>query len=496
METIDLSGKVKFFIKFGLILLLATAGAIGYGVFEHYHAVREIQIENAKVTGTMVSVRTLVNGRVSEFLFQDGDEVKAGDVIARLEISVTEDMIEQLESTVELARQNYEELQRGTWVKVPVTRTRAVQTPVYTESSHTSGGGSANLASLEERANRMRELFEMGAVSAVQRDAAIQAYENAKANSSSYTYSESSVRYETTYVEEIEYVDELQPTPPAVLYGAENAIKQAELSLNVALQEAQETEIIAPVDGTIYYSTEPQKDLQAGDVVAKIGDSNELWLAAEVSEETFNKIPLGKLVSYSIDGNNLTGTVIEKISPEPAPAEVTEPAAENLPTTESQPATENAPAENAATESAPTETPAATDTPPVEPAKEPAPTETPAPAENQSALLKLFSVAYAEEVTAPAETPPVENAATPAESAPTESQPAAENAATPADTSTSPTESPPAKPTDAINATPQVSENQTDAPPRNDKFILRVSLPNERNFECRPNTTTTLRIRI
>jgi len=491
LETIDLSGKVKFFIKFGLILLLATAGAIGYGVFEHYHAVREIQIENAKVTGTMVSVRTLVNGRVSEFLFQDGDEVKAGDVIARLEISVTEDMIEQLESTVELARQNYEELQRGTWVKVPVTRTRAVQTPVYTESSSTSGGGSANLASLEERANRMRELFEMGAVSAVQRDAAIQAYENAKANSSSYTYSESGVRYETTYVEEIEYVDELQPTPPAVLYGAENAIKQAELSLNVALQEAQETEIIAPVDGTIYYSTEPQKDLQAGDVVAKIGDSNELWLAAEVSEETFNKIPLGKLVSYSIDGNNLTGTVIEKISPEPAPVEVTEPAAENVPTTESQPAAENAPAENAATESAPTETPAApavTDTPPVENATEPATNET--PAENQSALLKLFSVAYAEEVTAPAETPSVGNADTPTESAP------AENAATPADTSTAPTESQPVKPTDAINATPQVSENQTDAPPRNDKFILRVSLPNERNFECRPNTTTTLRIRL
>ncbi|MBQ9487246.1 MAG: HlyD family efflux transporter periplasmic adaptor subunit, partial [Selenomonadaceae bacterium] len=464
--------------------------AIGYGVFEHYHAFHEIKIENAKVTGTMVSVRTLVNGRVSEFLFQDGDEVKAGDVIARLEISVTEEMIEQLESTVELARQNYEELQRGTWVKVPVTRTRAVQTPVYTESSRTSGGGSANLASLEERANRMRELFEMGAVSAVQRDAAIQAYENAKANSSSYTYSESGVRYETTYVEEIEYVDELQPTPPAVLYGAENAIKQAELSLNVALQEAQETAIIAPVDGTIYYSTEPQKDLKAGDVVAKIGDSNELWLAAEVSEETFNKIPLGKLVSYSIDGNNLTGTVIEKISPEPAPAEVTEPAAENLPT------------ENAATESAPTETPAATenspavtDTPPVEnattPATEPAPTDVPAPAENQSALLKLFSVAYAEEVTEPA--------ATPAE--PATAEPSAEIQSTEPASAETPAESQPAaeKATESApfeNATPHVSENQTDAPPRNDKFILRVSLPNERNFECRPNTTTTLRIRI
>ena len=419
METIDLSSKIKLLIKFGLILLLATAGAIGYGVFEHYHAIHELRIENAKVTGTMVSVRTLVNGKVSEFLFNDGDEVKAGDVIARLEISVTEETINQLENTVELARQNYEDLKQGTWVKVPVKRLRAVQTPVVT-STTTQGGGSANLVALEERANRMRELFEMGAVSAVQRDAAIQAYENAKMNSSSYSYSSEGIAYETTYVEEIEYVDEFQATPPAVLYGAENAIKQAELSLNVALQEAQETEIIAPVDGTIYYSTEIDKDLTAGEVVAKVGDSNELWLSAEVSEETFNKISLGKLVSYVIDGNQLNGIVIEKIAPDPPVEEV--PSEENL-------SAENTNAENnSATENSNTENPNA---------------------ENNSP-----------------ENSTVEN-------------PNAENNSV------------------AENSLPQVSENQTDTPPeelRNDKFIVLVSLPAERNFECKPNSTTTLKI--
>lgn len=419
METIDLSSKIKLLIKFGLILLLATAGAIGYGVFEHYHATHELRIENAKVTGTMVSVRTLVNGRVSEFLFNDGDEVKAGDVIARLEISVTEEMINQLENTVELARQNYEDLKQGTWVKVPVKRLRAVQTPVAT-STTTQGGGSANLAALEERANRMKELFEMGAVSAVQRDAAIQAYENAKMNSSSYSYSAEGIAYETTYVEEIEYVDEFQATPPAVLYGAENAIKQAELSLNVALQEAQETEIIAPVDGTIYYSTEIDKDLTAGEVVAKVGDSKELWLSAEVSEETFNKISLGKLVSYVIDGNQLNGIVIEKIKPDLPVEEV--PSEENLS------ATENSTAENNSTENSIVENTSTT--------------------ENSTA-----------------------------ENSTTENSTLENNS--------------------AENSPPQVSENQTDTPPeelRNDKFIVLVSLPAERNFECKPNSTTTLKI--
>ena len=318
LETIDISEKIKNLIRFGLILMLATAGIIGYGVFEHYHAAKELRISDAKVTGTMVSARTLVNGQVSQFVVEDGAEVKQGEVIAKIKVSVTEEDIQQLQNNVDSAKSNYEELQKGKWVTVPVKRMRAVQTPITTQRRVQTGGGSANLASLRERANRMQELFIMGAVSAVQRDAAVQAYESAKRNQgSSSSYTTNSTSYTTTYVEETEYVQQFQPTPPAVLSAAENAIKQAELSLNVALQEAQQTDILAPVDGTIYYSTELDKELVAGDTIAKVGDSNELWLAAEVNEDTFNKVTLGRLVNYSLDGKNLTGIVIEKISPDP-----------------------------------------------------------------------------------------------------------------------------------------------------------------------------------
>lgn len=456
METQDISGRIKFLIRFGLILFLVTGGAIGYGVFEHYHATRTIQIENAKVTGTMVSVRTLVNGKVSEFLFEDGDEVKAGDVIARLEVSVTEETIQQLENTVELARSNYEELKKGTWVKVPVIRTRVVQNPGVIVRSE----GSANLAALEERANRMKELFEMGAVSAVQRDAAISAYEAEKSKGGYETYSEPS----ETYVEEIEYVDQLQETPQAVLYGAENAIKQAELSLNVALQEAQQTEIIAPVDGTIYYSAEIDKDLSAGDTIAKVGDSKELWLAAEVSEDVFNKVPLGKLVSYNIDGNNLTGIVIEKIAPDPV-----EESAEEKPGFEG-----SFPFENITPENSKIETPSLDIPAPAPAPTENSSTETP-PADNSTNVSLIF--------TSKAEAAEVENSEQPP-AAPVENS-AVENS------------TPPEKKSEP--STPKVSENQTDAPPdsmRNDKFILRVSLPAEKNFDCKPNTTTTIKIKL
>lgn len=427
MENVDVTGRFKNWIRFGLIIPLALAAAVGYGAFNHRYHVEHVQIENAKVEGTLVAVRTLVDGKVNEIIFEDGAQVRAGDVIARLEVSVTDEAITQLESTVALAKQNYEDLKLGQIVEVPVKKIRtipgapiAISTPrvveYYEQPSY--GVSSSALASLEDRANRMEELYEMGAVSRVQRDAARQAYENALAESyvappQPIYVEENSIEYiqgEPTVIEEIEYVEQWQPTPPEALLNAENAIKQAELSLNVALQEAQETEVIAPVSGTIYYVTAMDGDLTAGNIVARIGDSNELWLAAEVSADIFDKVKLGTPVDYVIAGHDLSGTVIEKIAPnKPAEAEI--------------------PAEDTEADS---------------------PIDKP-----QSAWI-----------------PPSDEVSEPPEA---EEPPAAESA--------------------DENTVDEGAVEGTDAP-ANDKYVLKFSLPVDRDFECTPNTTTTVSVRI
>ncbi len=330
METENITGKIKHWIILGFVIPILSGAAIGYGAFQKNHPVTEIQIDDAKVTGTMISVRTLVDGKLNEIISNDGDEVEAGEVIARLEVDVNEETIAQLKNTVELAKENYETLKLGQIVKVPVKKVRVIPAAPVAPTPRSNAG----LKSLEERANRMKELFEMGAVSKKQMEAAVAAYENAKASAS---YSSPAARPEPTYVEEIEYVDQWQPTPPAALQNAENAIKQAELSLNIALQEAQETEVIAPISGTIYYTAELEKDLIAGNSIAKIGDSNELWLEAEVSPDTFNKVTLGLPVDYTLDGQNLSGTVIEKIAPDVPVVEETETKSAWIPPTDDNP---------------------------------------------------------------------------------------------------------------------------------------------------------------
>ena len=314
MENVDITDKVKNFIKFGLAGLLILSGVIGYGMFRHYHAENILQIENAKVTSNMISIHALTNGKIKELPFADGDEVKAGDVIARVEVNITEEEIKQLQQAVDAAKRNYDSLKLGQRVKTPVRRTK----PATTAPQTSARKNTASVSALEERVKRLEELYEMGAVSKGELDKAKQDLSKARTS----TPAPSTPAASSTV--EIDFVDSIQPTPPSILQNAENAVKEAELALNVAVEQSKQTEIIAPADGVVYYSFAVDEEIKAGDVIAKIGDDKNVWIEAEVTEDIFNQVALGKKVSYSIDGHNLAGTVTEKIAPAPPEPEKVE----------------------------------------------------------------------------------------------------------------------------------------------------------------------------
>ncbi len=317
-QPVDISKSVARYIKFTLVTVLIIAATIGAAVFYSQHIEDTLTVRNAKISGTLVSIRVLTDGKVKQLTRADGDNVDAGDVVANLEVAVTEEQLAQLENAVKLAQENYETLQQGQMVKVAVQKAvpKTVVKPQATQRVYTPAPA-ADLSALEERKNRMEKLYEMGAISRVQRDAAVAEYEAARYESSAPTVEEYTpepiVETEIEYV--TEYVEQFQPTPPEILEGAQLAIKQAEMSLNTARQEALQTQVSAPISGTIYYDVQPDRDVVAGEPIAKVGDGSNLWLEAEVTEDQFYRIALGKLVSYSIDGHQFDGTVIEKIAP-------------------------------------------------------------------------------------------------------------------------------------------------------------------------------------
>lgn len=286
----DITEKVQYLLKYGVLGLILVA-LLCAGVMYYLHSGRSaMTVYDAKVESQLVGVKSKAAGKVTEILVEDGAHVEAGQVIARVAVNVTEEDIRQLEQTVELSEKNLEQLKQGQTVTVP---------------TYDSGGGynpaaQQNLASAAARMQRMNELFEMGAISAMKRDEAAAEYAAAQAAASQSAAPTPSYRTMT------------QPTDPKIIEQAELQLKQAQAALNNAKQDSQATEIVAPVAGTLYYTDiKEDSEVKAGQTIVRIGDAGSVWLEARLTPEQLERVRLGQFASYEVEGHELSGTVQE-----------------------------------------------------------------------------------------------------------------------------------------------------------------------------------------
>lgn len=290
-------------MKYGLVGLILIAVLCAGGIYYYQHQHKYFNVYDAQVTSSLVAAKVHGNATITEKVVEDGEHVEAGDVIAHVKSTVTDEQIANLEQTVALSQRNLDEIKKGQTVTVAVPS----PAPAPAASAPRSSGSSQSVASAESRMNRMNELFEMGAISAVQRDAAVSAYHAAVAAASSSAPAASApssspaVRYQTT----------TQPPDPKAVQNAELQLKQAQAALDNAKQDAAETDIVAPVAGTVYYAQgiDEGSTVKAGETVASVGNADDIWIEAKVSPDKAAKIRLGQFVSYEIEGHQLQGSV-------------------------------------------------------------------------------------------------------------------------------------------------------------------------------------------
>ena len=303
---VDITKKVQYLMKYGLVGLILIAVLCAGGIYYYQHQHKYFNVYDAQVTSSLVAAKVHGNATITEKVVEDGEHVEAGDVIAHVQSTVTDEQIANLEQTVALSQRNLDEIKKGQTVTVAVPSPAPAPAPAA--SAPRSSGSSQSVASAESRMNRMNELFEMGAISAVQRDAAVSAYHAAVAAASSSapaaaapSSSAPAVRYQTT----------TQPPDPKAVQNAELQLKQAQAALDNAKQDAAETDIVAPVAGTVYYAPgiDEGSSIKAGETVASVGNADDIWVEAKVSPDKAAKIRLGQFVSYEIDGHQLQGSV-------------------------------------------------------------------------------------------------------------------------------------------------------------------------------------------
>lgn len=294
MAEIDISDNIKKAIKYGLPSLIVFAVVCASIVWYAMYGLGDVVVQDAKVSSSMVGARTKASGVVTEIMVKDGEQVKAGDVLVRIKVNVTEEQVKQLEQTVELSKHNLEQLKKGV----------TVTTPKYAASTGSSNSG-ADVERARARMERMKELYDMGAISAVKRDEAIADYNAAVASGSSYT-PQTNVSYETT----------VQSASPEVIKRAELQVRQAQAALEAAKGNAAATDIVAPVDGTVYIGELAVGDeVQAGQVLADVGNAQSLWIEAYLDQEQQEAARLGQLVSYRVYRTKYDGLVTEIIDP-------------------------------------------------------------------------------------------------------------------------------------------------------------------------------------
>ena len=301
----DITKKVQYFLKYGLVGLIVIAVAAASGIYYYQHQHKYFNVYDAQVASSLVATKVHGNATVTEKVVADGEHVEAGDVIAHVQSKITDDDLANLEQTVALSQRNLDEIKKGQTVTVAVPG--PAPTPAASAPARSSGS-SQSAAAAESRMHRMQELYEMGAVSARERDAAVAAYNSASSASSA---SSAPAASSSSSAPAVTYKTTTQPADPKAVQAAELQLKQAQAALDNAKQDAAETDIVAPVAGTVYYADgiDEGSDVKAGQTIASVGNADDLWVEARVSSEKAPKIRLGQFVSYEIDGHKLQGSV-------------------------------------------------------------------------------------------------------------------------------------------------------------------------------------------
>ncbi len=280
-------GKQKLIL--GLLVALLAIGGAGGGWW-WYMNTKYVSTDDARIAGTIVSVSAKIPGKVTEVLVKEGDQVKAGQVIARIDAREAGAQKLQAQAALLAAKAKYEELLTG-------SRPQEIgQAQAGVEQAQANiHQAKASLDNAAKNYERMQKLYREGAISASQRDAAEAAYVVAKETVNA------SLEVAHGAGEKLDLVK--VGSREEAIRAAEAQVKQAEAALAAASLVTEYTEIISPVNGTVAL-----KSVHSGEVVAagqplfSVTDLRDVWLNARIEETKIGKLTVGQVVEYTIDG--------------------------------------------------------------------------------------------------------------------------------------------------------------------------------------------------
>ena len=236
-----------------------------------------------------VSLAFRVSGRLNTLNYDEGEDLKKGDVIATIENSIFKENLNQIKAQIKLQEIQIQKLEKGYRVE-EIEKAKATLSQVK-----------ANLDKTNKDFRRAKKLLNSKSIST-------QSYDNTKATAldlkAQYDYAQSSLHLlQNGY--EIEDI-----------LSAKATLESLKAQKNILQINLDDTILYSPVDGTIITKVyEEGSIVNASQTIVEIAKSDEYWVRSYISEKYLGIVKAGMKASVSTDSNKSYEGVVSFISP-------------------------------------------------------------------------------------------------------------------------------------------------------------------------------------
>jgi multidrug resistance efflux pump len=243
-----------------ILPLIILVGLFGWLIY-HSQRHKNENVYSGTIEARDADIGSLMGGRVSEVLVEEGDSVQAGETLVRFDRYLLDPQIKQQESRVAQMRANLDRIEKGPR-REEVERARI------------------NWEQAEKERVRQETLLKQGV--------GIQS-----------TYD---VTAATAQVAEQQYEELKRGSRPEDVQQAQAQLATEENALATLHRQAEESEVRAPANGVIQtMDLRPGDMIAANQPVAVLLESNELWVRVFVPETRLGEVKVGQPVGISID---------------------------------------------------------------------------------------------------------------------------------------------------------------------------------------------------
>lgn len=269
----------------GMALMVVGLAGIGWWWYQSTHFV---STDDARVSGTIVTVSSKIPGKIQGINAKEGDTVNTSQELVSIDARDAKAQKAKAIAALSAAKARFEQAVNGSRPQ-EIEQVRAA-----------SDQAKASLVNAHSNFVRMQKLFDQGAISASMRDNAEAAYLVAK---------------ETAVGAQQKLDLTIAGTRDEEVQAAAALMKVAEADLELATLTEEYTRVFSPVNGIIAVKYANHGEVvAAGQPLFSVVAGNDLWLSARIEETKIGKIKIGQRVDYKIDGypgQRFTGKVYE-----------------------------------------------------------------------------------------------------------------------------------------------------------------------------------------